>query len=221
MQLDLLTEDERAAELEMQRGCCKRPDMGPIRRKKSCQAGPTLVADIGHDRYVDVMRLFSSIVAAGCLMLLAGCSVEINATQTVARAASSTDVHDDREASSDRPDGAGAWVTLTALIGREDVQRVARWQVYPHAYVVECSSGRETNVGTEPRLEGIDFADANAVKASLKDHPAKQVYQMQSLIFARAGSFKTPQCLQFRGGSYTGQKIAEARIPIRLIGSLP
>jgi hypothetical protein len=154
-------------------------------------------------------------------MLLPGCSVEINATKTVARAASPTDVHNDPEASSSHPDGPGAWVTLITLIGRKDVQRVARWQVYPHVYIVECSSGRDTNVGTEPSLEGIGFADANAVKASLKEHPAKQAYRMQSLIFAREGSFKTPQCLQFRGGSYTGQKIIEARIPIRPVGSLP
>ena len=182
------------------------------------------MADTDYNRYVDAMKWFSSFGTGwegGCLMLLAGCSVEINATETVARAASPTDVRNDPEASSSRPDGAGAWVALITLIGRKDVQRVARWQIYPHVHIVECSSGKETNVGTEPRLEGIGFADAHAVNASLKDHPAKQAYRMQSLIFAREGNFKTRQCLQFRGGSYTGLKIVEARIPIRRIGSLP
>lgn len=154
-------------------------------------------------------------------MLLAGCSVEIDATKTVARLASSIDVQHDPEASSSNPDGAGAWVTLIAQIGRKDVQRVARWEVYPHVYIVECSSGRETNVGTEPRLDGADFANANEVSASLKDHPEKQTYRLQSLVFARKGDFATPQCLQFRGGSYTGQKIVETRIPIQRVGTLP
>ncbi len=110
---------------------------------------------------------------------------------------------------------------LTALITKEDVERVSRSEVYPHVYIVECATGRDTNVGTEPRLEGTDFANANNVKALVKAHPTKLTYQMQSLIFARKGDFRMPQCLQFRGGSYLGQKITEKRNPIRTSGQLP
>jgi hypothetical protein len=149
-------------------------------------------------------------------MLLVGCSVDINPTQARALVASSTEIQRDSEASSSRPYGAGTWVVVSALIQNEDARRVSRWVVFPHVYVVECSTGRETNVGTEPLLEGsIPFADSNAVSALLRDHPSKQAYRMQSLVFAREGDFRTPQCLQFRGGSYTGQKIAETRTPIR------
>ncbi len=147
--------------------------------------------------------------------------MELDATDPFARAASSTEIQNDPEASADRPDGAGVWVVLIALIKKEDVQRVSRREVYPHVYIVECSTGRETNVGTEPRLGAVDFANANAVKTLLKEHPANRAYQMQSLIFARKGDFQTPQCLQFRGGGYLGQKITGKRIPIRTTGQLP
>ncbi|OQW79697.1 MAG: hypothetical protein BVN32_02605 [Proteobacteria bacterium ST_bin14] len=66
----------------------------------------------------------------------------------------------------------------------------------------------------------MQFADANSMREFLKSHPKKQTFEMRSLIFAREGNFKTPQCLQFRGGSYTGQKIVEARVPIRSNGLL-
>jgi len=153
-------------------------------------------------------------------MMLTGCSVEIGATNVTARAASSTEIQSDAEASSYTPDG-GAWVLLSALIAKEDVSRVSRWEVYPHVYVIDCSTGRDTNIGTEPQIDGVRFADANAVHAYLRDHSAKQVYEMQSLVFARKGDFRTPQCMQFRGGSYTGQKIVEKRIPIRANRPLP
>lgn len=177
----------------------------------------------GHDNIAGtISRLYASLVksesslAIACLAtLLTGCSVEINAKQAGVRLATPTDIQLEPEAASQRPNGAGRWVVLSAVITKEDVEHLARWEVYPHVYVVECSSGRETNVGTEPRLEGVPFADFDAVSALLKKNPAKGSYQMQSLIFARKGDFQTPQCLQFRGGSYTAQKIAEARIPLR------
>jgi hypothetical protein len=167
------------------------------------------------------MRLFLSFGILGCLIAITGCSVKIDPTNAIARVATSMEVQQDPEASSLHPDGVGTWVMLTAQIDREDVQRVAFWEVYPHVYIVECSSGRETNVGTEPRLEAIDFANANSAKMLLKEHPTKGVFQMRSLIFARKGDFKVPQCLQFQGGSYTAQKIVQARIPIRHVGQLP
>ncbi len=154
-------------------------------------------------------------------MLLTGCSVEIDARNAIVRPASSTEFQNDAEAASRKPYGFGIWVLLTALLEKEDVQRISHSEVYPHVYVVECSSGKDTNVGTEPKLEGIDLGNANTVKALLKARPAKSIYQMKSLIFARKGDFETPQCLQLRGGSYLGQKIIEKRIPIQGSGPLP
>lgn len=110
---------------------------------------------------------------------------------------------------------------LQASISRKDAERIARWEVYPHVYIVECSTGRETNVGTEPRLDGIQFADANTMRAALRIHPVERAYQMRSLVFAREKDFQTPQCLKFRGGSYTGQKMVETPVPIRPIGRFP
>ena len=166
------------------------------------------------------MKTFQSSVTAACTLLLVGCSVEIKPTNAIARMASSTEIQNDAEASAARPDGEGVWVLLTALITKKEVQRISRWEVYPHVYIVECATGRDTNVGNDPRLEGVDFANFNSVKALVKAQPTRPTYQMQSLIFARNGDFRTPQCLQFRGGSYLGQKITEMRIPIRISGQL-
>lgn len=176
---------------------------------------------MNYNQYVEAVKHFPPFIAAGCAMMLVGCSVGINPTQVVARAASPEEIQDDPEASSARPDGAGAWVKLQALISREDAERVARWEVYPHVHIVECSTGRETNVGTEPRLGGIRFADANAIRAALRIHPLERTYQVRSLVFAREKDFQTPQCLKFRGGSYTGHKIVETPVPIRPIGRFP
>lgn len=110
---------------------------------------------------------------------------------------------------------------LQASISRKDAERIARWEVYPHVYIVECATGRETNVGTEPWLNGIRFADADAVRAALNSPPVEQAYQIRSLVFAREMDFQTPQCLAFRGGSYTGQRLVERPVPIRPIGRLP
>jgi hypothetical protein len=167
------------------------------------------------------MKALSFSVPAACAMLLVGCSVEIAPSSAVAQLATSADIQNDAEASASEPSGVGAWVLLTAVINKKVVQRVSRWQVYPNVYVVECGTRREMNVGTAPRLEGTGFGSANGVKALVKDHPAKQTYVMRSLIFSREGDFQTPQCLQFRGGSYLGQKIAEKAFPIHISGQLP
>ncbi len=58
---------------------------------------------------------------------------------------------------------------LQALITREDAERIARWEVFPHVYIVESSTERETSVGTEPCLDGIQFADDNAIRGNLFD----------------------------------------------------
>ncbi|WP_267395716.1 MULTISPECIES: hypothetical protein [unclassified Sphingomonas] len=176
---------------------------------------------MNYNQYTEAVKHFPLIIAAGLTTMLVGCSVGINPTQVVARAASPEEIHNDPEASSARPDAAGAWVMLQALISREDAERIARWEVYPHVYIVECATGRETNVGTEPRLNGIQIADANAMRAALRSHPVKRTYQMRSLVFAREMDFQTPQCLKFRGGSYTGQKMVETPVPIRSIGRFP
>jgi hypothetical protein len=154
-------------------------------------------------------------------MLLAGCSVEIDPSNAVARLATSADIRNDAEASAGEPSGVGAWVLLTAVIDRNDARRVFRWEVYPHVYIVECATGKETNVGSEPRLDGTDFAHTRDVEALLKGNPTQQTFRMQSLFFAREGDFRTPQCLQFRGGSYLGQKIVEKAFPIHISGRLP
>ena len=152
--------------------------------------------------------------------MLAGCSVQIGATKAVAEAASVKDVND-AEASVGHPDGKGVWVRILALVDRKSVQRVALWEIYSHVHIVQCASGRETNVGTEPMLEGVDFTNPHAVTAFLTGHPAMQAFRLRSLIYAREGDFKTPQCLQFEGGSYIGQKITQMPIPIRKVGALP
>lgn len=180
-----------------------------------------LIAEMGGHGYADHVKPISSFLAVCCVTLLSGCSINIDAIQAVARIASANEVQGEPYASSSNPSGTGIWVTVGALIKRDDINRVARWEVYPHVYIVDCSTGRDTNVGTEPTIEGLQFADANSMRDFLKRHPTKQTFEMRSLIFAREGNFKTPQCMQFRGGSYTGQKIVEARIPIRSSGQLP
>jgi hypothetical protein len=176
-------------------------------------------------RYADPVKTFPTLAVAGILMLLPGCSVEINASQAHAQIATSTDIQRDHEAAAARPDGAGMWVALRAIVPREDVRRVAHSEVYPGVYVVECSTGKFTNIGTGPRIDDIRFDDFDAISALLRKQPAKERYQMESLIFARQGNFRTPQCLQFRGGSYLGQKILETRIPLspdaKLSGRFP
>ncbi|WP_155006259.1 hypothetical protein [Sphingomonas hengshuiensis] len=167
------------------------------------------------------MKAFPSLLAVACAMPLVGCSVDIDAENAVARGASLTEIENDGEASAVRPDGAGTWVLITAQIKKEDVESVSRWEVYPHVYIVECVTGRDVNVGSEPKIGGEDFANSNAVKAQLDAQPDKLHYQMRSLIFARKGDFQTPQCLQFRGGSMLGQKIIEKQFPIRIVGPLP
>jgi hypothetical protein len=179
------------------------------------------IADIGDNRYIGNVKPILSFFAVCCATLLSGCSVKIDPTEAIARIASAKEVQGEPEASSRHPGGTGVWVTVEALIKREDINRVVRWEVYPHVYIVECSTGRDTNVGTEPTIDGIQFADANSMREFLKRHPTKPTFGMLSLMFARKGDFKTPQCLQFRGGSYTGQKVVEARIPIRQNGQLP
>jgi hypothetical protein len=167
------------------------------------------------------MKRRSTIFGMIFSVMLAGCSVEIAATNATAQKASPADIKNDLEGSTAFSDGAGTYVLITANVTKRDVRRVSRREVYPHVHIVECSSGLITNVGTDPRLEGISFSDFNAVDRILKAHPEKQIYEMQSLIFARQGYFHTPQCLQFWGGSYTGQKIVEARLPIRPFALLP
>lgn len=200
-----------------------RKQPGSSRRllKNSCHSESDPISDMRGFRYMGDVKSISSFFAVCCATLLSGCSVQIDATQAVARIASAKEVQGEPEASSSHPEGIGVWVTVGALIAREDVDRVARWEVYPHVYIVECSTGRQTNIGTEPTVEGIQFADANSMRKLLKSYSTKQTFEMQSLIFARGGDFKTPQCLQFRGGSYTGQKVVQARIPIRANGQLP
>ncbi|MFC3310695.1 hypothetical protein [Blastomonas aquatica] len=166
------------------------------------------------------MKPFLLFFAVWCATLFAGCSVEIDATQAVASVASAKEVEGDPHASSARPDRAGVWVAVKALIRREAVEQIVYWQVYPHVYIVDCSSGLVTNVGTDPDLEGFQFDNFNAVRGALNKHPTTQVFELRSLIFARPNDFQMPQCLQFRGGSYTGQKIVETRTPIRVVGRL-
>jgi hypothetical protein len=50
--------------------------------------------------------------------------------------------------------------------------------------------------------------------------PIQQVFEAGSLIFTRPGEFRRRQCLQFRGGTYTGQKIDEERLPLEVRGLL-
>jgi hypothetical protein len=151
-------------------------------------------------------------------MLLAGCSVEIDPSNAVARLATSADIRNDAEASAGEPSGVGAWVLLTAVIDRNDARRVFRWEVYPHVYIVECATGKETNVGSEPRLDGTDFAHTRDVEALLKGNPAQQTFRMQSLFFAREGDFRTPQCLQFRAAVIWAKRLLRRRFPSTLAG---
>jgi hypothetical protein len=143
------------------------------------------------------------------VVALAACHVQLPIEDARAESVELAQVQNDTPAGT--PLGTkGPWTEVSISVFRATLTKIAFWQLYSAARVIDCKSGKLRDIAWT-KVNGVTATDFRQLRRVLRQTPRQQHYWLVGYVLhAPPGS-----CVKLEGGNYLGQKISSDSVPIK------
>ena len=129
-------------------------------------------------------------------LLLGGCYVRLPISEAVA-----VPVSDSEAAtlnSQEAPSTPGKWFQVRATLTRDAVRKIARWELYTHMAVEDCSTGDLVGIASSVGIEGTG-GDFERIRQKLEVDELRQTFVIAELVFLPIQQAARPAVRSARG----------------------